>query len=82
MRHDGSYVGRAAPEIDVFEATIENGEGWVRRVSSLPLHPVAQGIPTSTFIRSRCPPNGPRIMQGTIGRTPLRISSSTNLSRI
>ncbi|KAJ2924084.1 hypothetical protein H1R20_g13016, partial [Candolleomyces eurysporus] len=27
MRADGSYVGRAAPEIDVFEALVENGVG-------------------------------------------------------
>ena len=29
MRADGSYVGRAAPEIDVFEALIEDGVGMV-----------------------------------------------------
>ncbi|KAF8890771.1 beta-glucan synthesis-associated protein SKN1 [Infundibulicybe gibba] len=29
MRSDGSYVGRAAPEIDIFEATIEGGHGKV-----------------------------------------------------
>ncbi|TFK62962.1 glucosidase [Pluteus cervinus] len=29
MRSNGSYVGRAAPEIDVFEATIEDGQGAV-----------------------------------------------------
>ena len=29
MRPDGSYVGRAAPEIDVFEALVENGVGMV-----------------------------------------------------
>jgi hypothetical protein len=30
MRSDGSYVGRAAPEIDVLEATVTNGIGYVR----------------------------------------------------
>ncbi|EAU87725.2 hypothetical protein CC1G_08761 [Coprinopsis cinerea okayama7 len=29
MRPDGSYVGRAAPEIDVIEALVENGVGQV-----------------------------------------------------
>ncbi|KAK7052326.1 beta-glucan synthesis-associated protein [Favolaschia claudopus] len=29
MHEDGSYVGRAAPEIDVFEAQIEDGQGAV-----------------------------------------------------
>ncbi|KAF9451019.1 glycoside hydrolase family 16 protein [Macrolepiota fuliginosa MF-IS2] len=29
VRSDGSYVGRSAPEIDVFEATIDNGVGKV-----------------------------------------------------
>ncbi|KAG2005856.1 beta-glucan synthesis-associated protein KRE6 [Coprinopsis cinerea AmutBmut pab1-1] len=29
IRPDGSYVGRAAPEIDVFEATVEHGVGKV-----------------------------------------------------
>ncbi|KXN90403.1 Beta-glucan synthesis-associated protein KRE6 [Leucoagaricus sp. SymC.cos] len=29
IRADGTYVGRAAPEIDVFEATIDNGVGKV-----------------------------------------------------
>lgn len=30
MRSDGSYVGRAAPEIDVLEATVTDGIGYVR----------------------------------------------------
>jgi len=30
MRPDGSYVGRAAPEIDVLEATVTDGIGYVR----------------------------------------------------
>ena len=29
MRANGSYVGRAAPEIDVFEATIDGAVGKV-----------------------------------------------------
>ncbi|KAF8650085.1 hypothetical protein AX16_005411 [Volvariella volvacea WC 439] len=29
MRSDGSYVGRAAPEIDIIEATVEHGVGKV-----------------------------------------------------
>ena len=29
VRSDGSYVGRAAPEIDVLEALVEDGEGRV-----------------------------------------------------
>jgi len=29
MRANGSYVGRAAPEIDIIEATVENGVGKV-----------------------------------------------------
>lgn len=29
MRPDGSYVGRAAPEIDVLEATVTDGIGYV-----------------------------------------------------
>ncbi|KAK7441814.1 hypothetical protein VKT23_016476 [Stygiomarasmius scandens] len=29
VHEDGSYVGRAAPEIDVFEAQIQNGVGYV-----------------------------------------------------
>lgn len=29
MRKDGSYVGRAAPEIDVLEATIIDHVPWV-----------------------------------------------------
>jgi hypothetical protein len=28
-RADGTYVGRAAPEIDILEAIVENGEGHV-----------------------------------------------------
>lgn len=31
MRANGSYVGRAAPEIDIFEATVDNGVGKVSR---------------------------------------------------
>ncbi|KAF5353241.1 hypothetical protein D9756_007896 [Leucocoprinus leucothites] len=33
VRSDGSYVGRAAPEIDVFEATLDNGIGKVSQSS-------------------------------------------------
>ncbi|TEB21437.1 beta-glucan synthesis-associated [Coprinellus micaceus] len=33
MRKDGSYVGRAAPEIDVLEAIVEFGEGRVSQSS-------------------------------------------------
>ncbi|KAJ2922226.1 hypothetical protein H1R20_g14871, partial [Candolleomyces eurysporus] len=29
VRSDGTYVGRAAPEIDILEAIVENGEGHV-----------------------------------------------------
>ena len=29
MRSDGTYVGRAAPEIDILEALIEEGQGQV-----------------------------------------------------
>ena len=29
MKPDGSYVGRSAPEIDVFEALVDNGAGQV-----------------------------------------------------
>jgi hypothetical protein len=29
VRGDGTYVGRAAPEIDIFEATIYGGTGKV-----------------------------------------------------
>lgn len=29
MRANGSYVGRSAPEIDVIEATVDNGVGKV-----------------------------------------------------
>jgi len=29
IRKDGSYVGRSAPEIDIFEATVTNGQGMV-----------------------------------------------------
>jgi len=29
MRPDGSYVGRSAPEIDVLEATVTDGIGYV-----------------------------------------------------
>ena len=29
MRKNGSYVGRAAPEIDIFEATVHDDEGYV-----------------------------------------------------
>lgn len=29
MRRDGSFVGRAAPELDVLEATVANGAGEV-----------------------------------------------------
>jgi hypothetical protein len=29
MRSDGTYVGRAAPEIDILEALIEDGQGQV-----------------------------------------------------
>lgn len=29
MKSDGSYVGRAAPEIDIIEATIHDGVGYV-----------------------------------------------------
>lgn len=32
MRKDGSYVGRAAPEIDIIEATVTEGVGHVSRV--------------------------------------------------
>lgn len=32
MRSDGSYVGRSAPEIDIFEATVVKGvKGQVRK---------------------------------------------------
>ncbi len=30
MRKDGSYVGRSAPEIDVFEALVSSGGGQVK----------------------------------------------------
>ncbi len=30
MRKDGTYVGRAAPEIDILEATVTDGVGYVR----------------------------------------------------
>lgn len=30
MRADGSYVGRSAPEIDIFEAIVDSGVGQVR----------------------------------------------------
>ena len=30
MRKDGSYVGRSAPEIDVFEALVSPGGGQVK----------------------------------------------------
>ncbi|KAF5325958.1 hypothetical protein D9611_000763 [Ephemerocybe angulata] len=33
IRSDGSYVGRSAPEIDVFEAIVEYGEGRVSQSS-------------------------------------------------
>ena len=29
MHSDGTYVGRAAPEIDIFEATVSDGTGFV-----------------------------------------------------
>lgn len=29
MHSDGTYVGRAAPEIDIFEALISDGRGQV-----------------------------------------------------
>jgi hypothetical protein len=29
MKSDGSYVGRASPEIDIIEATIHDGVGYV-----------------------------------------------------
>lgn len=29
MRSDGSYVGRSAPEIDIFEATVDDEGGKV-----------------------------------------------------
>lgn len=32
MRADGTYVGRAAPEIDIFEATVHDGIGQVRHL--------------------------------------------------
>jgi hypothetical protein len=41
IRPDGSYVGRAAPEIDIFEATVEDGVGKVRTFSWPPLVPSA-----------------------------------------
>lgn len=40
MRADGSYVGRAAPEIDVIEAIVTDGVGMVCHISlviTLPL---------------------------------------------
>jgi len=43
---DGSYVGRAAPEIDVFEATVEHETGLV----GLPLARVLFSPPALTLI--------------------------------
>lgn len=38
MRSDGTYVGRAAPEIDIFEATVIKGDrGQVSRSTTAPL---------------------------------------------
>lgn len=33
VRANGSYVGRAAPEIDLYEATVTNGQGYVSQSS-------------------------------------------------
>jgi hypothetical protein len=34
MRSNGSYVGRAAPEIDIFEAIVDDGVGKVKDIVS------------------------------------------------
>jgi hypothetical protein len=40
VRSNGNYVGRSAPEIDVFEATIDGGMGKVRSNEFLSLFDV------------------------------------------
>ena len=57
MRSDGSYVGRSAPEIDIFEAIVDNGVGQVRFL--------LQGVLSFayiSFVRSPCRRNGPLLM--------------------
>lgn len=38
MRANGSYVGRAAPEIDLFEAIVTDEIGYVRRAVDHVIH--------------------------------------------
>ena len=54
VRADGSYVGRASPEIDVFEAIVDDNVGMVRDHNFI--------LDTLlTNIRYHCPRSGPRI---------------------
>jgi len=51
MRKDGSYVGRAAPEIDVMEAIVTDGVGYVSSLFSLSLY-TPKHSPSSGFLVS------------------------------
>jgi len=60
-RKDGSYVGRSAPEIDIFEATVESDGGKVCTIHSVLFNsyvPFSLGfsirLQRPTFLNSRC----------------------------
>jgi hypothetical protein len=56
MRADGSYVGRAAPEIDVIEAIVTAGVGMVRHISLVLIYPLInhQGLVFRTIWTIQC----------------------------
>ena len=57
MRKDGSYVGRAAPEIDVLEAIVTDGVGYVSSLFSplyTPEHNSSLGFLVSSNRTFRC----------------------------
>jgi len=57
MRKDGSYVGRAAPEIDVMEAIVTDGVGYVSSLFSplyTPEHSPSLGFLVSSNRTFRC----------------------------
>jgi len=56
MRADGSYVGRAAPEIDVLEAIVTDGVGMVCHVSCVVTLPLInyQGLVFRTIWTIQC----------------------------